>query len=325
MKALILFIFTSALFGDELANEVYSQIRDICHPTLEDYVLIQDYLSNEYRPFLDRLDPWQYRGKALEFRFIGRTPEEEIEYGIIPVHCSPEERENCLLLYSSFNYDYPKGVRTIIEKVKHSDFKGHIIYRIGGWPDLEGGSLQYAHIPFSFKVFCFQEAIKMGFKKAFWLDASIMPVCSLNAIFGEIKEKGCFTYATGYNLKEMCTEAVTGYDQRYYAAERVFSLLGASYSDAGKMPAFAAGILGFDLENPRAREAIDRWLEITKNHEEAYYSARQELTVISIILNQLGFTAKAGKDYATYDAKELDRPGLEFFIDKYLTQPNWPN
>jgi hypothetical protein len=66
-------------WADKYADQVYSKIKDIRHPTLKDYKKIQKYLSKGERPFIDRLDGWQYKEKAREFRFIGRNPEESIE------------------------------------------------------------------------------------------------------------------------------------------------------------------------------------------------------------------------------------------------------
>jgi len=305
--------FIRFLLADAFTSDLYSKIKDIYDPSIDDYIEIQNYLSYEFRPLLNRLDSWQYRGKALEFRFIGRNDDEQIEHGVIPVNCEESDRNNCILLYCSFNHEYPKCLKKLVERIKNSDFKGHIIYRIGGWPDLEGGSLVFSHIPYAFKISSFREALRLGFKRAFWLDASVVPVCSLNDIFKVIEEKGYFTYVSPYNMKEL-------------ANEEVCQIMGVPYSEADQIPAFVAGILGFNFENERALEAVRRWVDITKNHEEAYFSPRQDLCVISIILYQLGLTdANQGGEKATYDIKEIDRPGLQFYLDKFATQPNWPN
>jgi len=300
-------------WADKYADQVYSKIKDIRHPTLKDYKRIQKYLSKGERPFIDRLDGWQYKGKAREFRFIGRNPEESIESGIIPVHCDSGERENCIVLYCSFNHEYPKCLKQLIERIRNSSFKGHILYHVGGWPDVEGKALKFAHIPFAFKLCSFREAQRLGYKRALWLDAAIVPLIDLNDVFSVIGQNGCFTFAIDDTLSTLCNK-------------KACRAMGVDFRQAHLIHGVLAGILGFDFQQPLAQEAIKRWYDITKYHEEAYFSPRGELCVISVIFYQLGLTHHPnvlGK--VTWEKEEIQQPGLEFFVDKYAVQPNWPN
>ena len=150
---------------------MYAQIRDLKHPTEDDYRLIQTYLASGNRPFLHRLKDYEQRAKDI--KIIGRRPREAPRSGSAAVNCSPDDRNRCVLVYSSFNERYPQGLERLVELIKHSDFKGHVLYRVGGWPDAEGGSLTLAHLPYAFKVCYFKEAERLGFKRIFWLDAAI--------------------------------------------------------------------------------------------------------------------------------------------------------
>ncbi len=296
----------------EHADCVYAEIEDICHPTLDDYMLIQEYLFYGFRPFIDRLNPWQYKSKAREFRLVGRNSSEVIESGVIPVNCEENDRENCILLYCSFNHEYPRCLKRLIDMIKSSDFKGHIVFHIGGWPDLEGGSLTFAHIPFAFKISSFREAERLGFKRALWLDASIVPLDSLNNTFKMISENGYFTFRTINHIKELCNE-------------HACDALGVNFDEADQIPACLAGIIGFDFQNDAAQKALTRWYEVTKNHEEAYFSFYQELCVLSVILHQTGLSdIRKLEGIVTWEINEIDNPGIEFFVDKYAVQPNWP-
>jgi hypothetical protein len=177
MRWLICLLVFTKLYGDD-PEDVYRKIQDIYHPTVNDYRLIQDYLTNGERPLLYRLE--NYAQKARDFKIIGDAlPQSKV----IAVNSCKMVRENCILLYSSYNFDYQKGLKRIIEILVKSDYKGHILYYIGGWPNVEGGSLLLAHVPYAFKVAAFKEAERLGYKRAFWLDASVIPLVSMNQIF----------------------------------------------------------------------------------------------------------------------------------------------
>ena len=303
----------SLINGDEYSDKIYSQITDIYHPTEQDFLLIQEYLAHGTRPFISRLDPWQYLEKARNFRLLGRTPSEKIESGIIPVNCDENWKENCILIYSSFNYLYPECAKTMIELIRKSDFKGHILYRIGGWPDVLGGNLILAHIPFAFKICFFREAERLGYKNALWLDASVVPINSLNNSLQIIEKQGYISFVTNYNLQD-------------YSNREAIAAMGVNYEEARQIPLYLAGLIGFNFGNDLAQKALSLWYEITKYNKEASYSARQELCVISSILHRLGmpnFSFYTNK--ITWDKTEATSTKYDFFIDKFAVQPDWPN
>ncbi|MDB6081732.1 MAG: hypothetical protein JWO53_1004, partial [Chlamydiia bacterium] len=144
------------------------------------------------RDDIQRLNDYNYEHVTKTFKIIGNTPGELPKYEIIPVNSESSDRENCVIIYSSFNRYYQQGLERLVQHIKESDFKGHIIYRLGGWPDTEGGSLVLAHVPYAFKVCLFKEVQALGYKRAFWLDTSILPLVSLNTLFRMTEEKGYF-------------------------------------------------------------------------------------------------------------------------------------
>ncbi|HEY5259878.1 MAG TPA: hypothetical protein VIJ46_04450 [Rhabdochlamydiaceae bacterium] len=287
-------------YADPHADAVYAQIRDLKHPTQADYRLIQNYLTFGNRPFLYRLKDYEQRAKDI--KIIGRRPREVPRSGSVAVNCAPNDRNRCVLVYSSFNERYPQGLERLVDLIKHSDFKGHVLYRVGGWPDVEGGSLTLAHLPYAFKVCYFKEAERLGFKRVFWLDAAIVPLVSLNDIFQTIEEQGYFTVGNTHSV---------GQHFNTYAA----AAMGITVEAAAQMPACSVGILGFDLTNERAKKTLDRWYEITKTSEEASYSSRPELNIISVILNQMEMTEwlDLGR---TAGSKTRIQPSTVFWIDR---------
>ena len=305
-------LMRALLNGDEYSSQIYSQIEDIYHPTEQNFRLIQEYLEHGTRPLVSRLDAWQYQEKARNFRLLGRNESEKIESGIIPVNCDENWKENCILLYSSFNYAYPECTKKLIDLIRNSDFKGHILYRIGGWPDIEGGNLVLAHIPFAFKICFFSEAQRLGYKHALWLDTSVVPINGLNDTFQTIAQQGYFCFITNFPLQN-------------YSNREAIAAMGVTYDEASQIPLYVAGLIGFNFDNALAQKALNLWYEITAYREEASYSARQELCIISSILHRLGMThCSYYADKITWDRNEIGNHKFDFLVDKLAVQPNWP-
>lgn len=271
-KYLLLFLCVLQLIHcDEEAKVVYGKIKDIRHPTLLDYYLIQNYLTHGKREGLENLKDTEKRQR--DFKLIGKFPEEMPKEGLIPVNCKPDDRENCLVLYASFNLHYPDGLKRLIKLISESDFKGHILYHLGGWPDLEGGSLVLAHVPHAFKACCFKEAQRLGFKRLLWLDVSIVPVVSLNTIFQMIAKKGYFTIGNYHSIKEYCNPETAAY-------------FGYTLEETNKLLSCQSGFIGVDLTTDNGKKVVDLFYRAAQD-KHGYFSARSDQTALSLILHRL--------------------------------------
>ena len=150
------------LVAEEPIPKVYRQISDISHPSFDDYLLLQNFLSTGERPLSELKDMEE---RVRHFQIVDPSDRKSISSDLVALHCPPESRENCVLMYSSFNKNYPKALRRVLGVISSSDFSGHVMYRIGGWPNTEEGDLTLAHVPYAFKVCLFREARRMGFKR----------------------------------------------------------------------------------------------------------------------------------------------------------------
>lgn len=262
------------IFSDDIYEKpaVYSALSSITHPTLDDLYKVQGYLSNGERSNINFLD--DYKPNARNLKIIGNTFDELPQYGDIAVNCEESDRENCIIVYASFNKNYPRGLKRLVEFVKHSDFKGHVIYRIGGWPNIEGGSLALAHVPYAFKVSFFKEAEAKGFKRAFWMDTAILPVVSLNDIFDMIAESGYFVMGNSHNIGP-------------YTCRPSIDAFGLTIEQANEIPSCSAGIFGVDFTSPIGKDLIDSWYRAAQN-KVAFFSPRSDQNALSIILHARG-------------------------------------
>ena len=261
---------TQRVFSEKF--KVYQQVTDICHPSIEELQMIQSVLLHSERPELYFLA--DNERVPREFKFIGDLPNEMPQHLHIAVNSDPNERENCLIIYASYNRRFPKGAKRLFSNVAESDFKGHIHCRIGGWPDIEGGSLGLAHVPYAFKVCFFKEMKRLGYKRVLYLDSSVLPIVSLNQIFKIIEERGYFVVENGHSVGDVCHFATVAWAFHLTLAELT------------TMCSCQAGLFGVDFTDDRACQLIDAWYEAAKDPF-AFYSPRSDQTALSILLYQL--------------------------------------
>lgn len=266
--------FLSYLHADDIYADipVYQELSSLVNPTAADLLKVQNYLTFGERSIIRHLR--DYEPNARNFKIIGTTPDEQPQYGDIAVNCDENERENCLIVYASFNKNYPRGLKRLVDFVKNSDFRGHILYRIGGWPNIAGGSLALAHVPYAFKVSFFKEAQSKGFKRAFWLDTSILPVVSLNKIFEMIQEAGYFSMGNSHYIGP-------------YMTSPAIQAFGLTFEEANQIPSCSAGITGIDFTTKVGRAIVDRWYAAAQN-KVAFFSPRSDQNALSIVLYSLG-------------------------------------
>lgn len=279
--------------------DVYQKIENIYSPTIADYRMIQDYLAHGARPYLERLK--LYSRVARNFKIIGDQPDELPQSGIVPVNCSIEKKENCVVLYASLNLNYPAGLKKLVKEIAASDFEGHVIYHLGGWPNIEGGSLVLAHVPYAFKVAAFKEAQRLGYKRAFWLDTAIKPLVSLNTIFSMIEASGYFIIGGNYLIGSSLEPDVA-------------KAFGITQAEALKIPNCFSGMIGLDFTNKTGVEIIDRWYQAAF-HPTAFYSAKPEQFPYSIIVYQLGLIELIiSHQRVAFDVSQIN-PSSLFLID----------
>lgn len=252
---------------------VYKEIKDIKHPTYQDYKHIQEYLTHGKREGLEKLADTEM--KIRNMKIIGSKDDEYPERKLIAVNSSLDEKENCVVLYSSFNLNFKQGQERLIEHIKNSDYKGHILSYHGGWPDLEGGSLVLAHVPFAFKSCIIKEAQALGYKRILWLDSSILPLTSLSNIFNWIKDKGYFAVANYHSIEDYCSPQAAGY-------------FGFNLKNTGNLVSCQAGFLGVDVTRDEGRTILDEFYKAAFD-EYAYYSPRSDQSALSLILHKHHF------------------------------------
>lgn len=65
------------------------------------------------------------------------------------VNTSPLDLDCCIIAYTSYSKVYERLLKDLLKKLPKY-FKGHILYRIGGWPNMEEGF--FFHIDYERKL-----------------------------------------------------------------------------------------------------------------------------------------------------------------------------
>jgi hypothetical protein len=283
----------------ENAVSLYADIKDPLHPTDEDYRKIQDYLTSGKREEIAGLGEY-YAGLARNFKVIGDAPGETPESGTIAFHCDDDQRENCVITYASFNLNYPNALRHLIQSVKDSGFKGHVLYRIGGWPNAAGGSLAVSHVPYAFKAAFFKEAERKGYKRVLWLDTSLSPLVKLDSIFDRIAQDGYFFMGNSHMVGP-------------YINEKAANALGVPLVTTFLIPSCSSGMVGLDLTNPKGKEIADKWYEAAFDPH-AYFSSRPDQNSLSVILFRCGINNLTPISRLAHGTEEIT-PNSLFLLD----------
>jgi hypothetical protein len=300
---LILLVVVSGLLFFAHKRESLSIKKLYSHtaPTREDYLLIQHHLQHGKRPFLKYLKDCE--SGVRKFRLISKKPEKIPQFEKICVNCSENDRQNCIILYASYNRNYPAALKRLLGKIVASDYKGHVLYRIGGWPNTDGGDLPLAQVPYAFKVCFFREAQRLGYKKILWLDTAVTPLVSFDEQFSWIQQKGYLAVGNTHTVGPFFNQTAA-------------KALGVKLEESFTIPSASAGILGFDLSQPHAQRALELWYEAARSPH-AFFSPRSDQNALSIILHQLGMTDWI--DYARVaEGEEKIVPSSLYLLDRHF-------
>ncbi|MBX3718988.1 MAG: glycosyltransferase family 2 protein [Parachlamydiales bacterium] len=251
-------------------GQIYGQIKDICHPTLDDYKLLHNYLFHGPRLNLDRLADIYYGQRTI--RILGDSPDQIPVSGLVHVNSTGEEKENCILLFSTYNRNYPRGVRRQLNCIINSEFKGDVLYQIGGWPDEEGRGLVLSHVPYAFKVCFIRQAQRLGYKRILWMDSSIVPIANLNEIFGMIQKKGYLIMGN--------EPFIVG----PYTNPQAAAFFGLTHAETHQIPSISAAVFGLDLTQKVGRDLLDHWYRAAQDPD-AFFSSRADQNAFSLLLH----------------------------------------
>ncbi len=280
MKIFFALLCCSYLFADTeedakirsyfLAPEITElPVSDWLNPTFEDYSMIQKHMrANLHRvintPVAERLFPkdrldgehvvqgWiAYRLGRIQLVKLN-SPETMPEFRIIYFNNDPEKKDKCVICFTGHGFpdkDWSRGIALMIHKLKRCNFDGHFLYRIGGWPNLAKGRLQFADVPYAFKPFFCEEARDLGYKNILWLDACTFPVKSLDPIFELLRRNGCcfFSYRGELSQERM--------------QERGYVMRSLGFNPRRPYRDISSRVVGFNVAHPNGAKLLNSWIQ----------------------------------------------------------------
>ncbi|NNM43180.1 MAG: hypothetical protein HKM07_02430 [Chlamydiae bacterium] len=255
--------------GEEEVNKILSELPDITSPTPEEYAQLEEFLRVGDRPYLDAftklkaphpLPPplpltkdigWHKNCRTL--KLIGYKNEPPI-YEVHHLNSSPHDKSRCVVLYGSYNDSYPQSVKKVLEGLKKIQFSGHVILRIGGYPNLQFGGLKLCHIPYAWKVSAIMEAKNLGYKSIVWLDARMYPITNIDTIFKVTEYLGYFLFTNNTTLDDLLRENLV--ESEVLKALRVANPKAVNH--------ILGDVIGINSEDAAASSFLTDWMNETE-------------------------------------------------------------
>jgi len=219
--------------------------------------------------------------KIYESPSIGRERTRIIKRGknkkyphlnVLVLNTTPEDKECCIITYASYNKTYPQLLEFLLGRLKDT-FKGHVLYRIGGWPNMENGCLAHSDCPYGFKACAFQEAYNLGYKKILWLDCLLNPVKDLTPLFDAIEQNtALYRYDSYFSEK--------------FINQNVLDAFNLTFEEVKSCQHMAAGIFGLNFHKSIAVEFLKAWHESEITKKKGYFNFLPEQIPLSILLRQ---------------------------------------
>lgn len=255
--------------GEKTVDLFFQSISNLKNPTYRDFKRIEDFLQNGDRPYLTPLST-----KSLRYRdeSVGNQYEKNSrncrwiklvgDNGEMPVrrlhvmNTTKEDKSRCIGLFATYNYPYPGKLNLLVEELRKVGYKGHILLRIGGFPDTENDGIMLCHIPFSWKVAMLEEMQSLGYENVLWLDASMHPIQNIDYIFQLIESFGYLVCYAGFTLDHG--------RNLFRHLPRALNSLGVTDQLLTCIPHLASPIIGLDLSKQTNRQFLKEWMRETK-------------------------------------------------------------
>jgi hypothetical protein len=120
------------------------------------------------------------------------------------------------------------------------------------WTEYPPGCPPHAELPYGFKSYAFQEAVKSGYETILWLDASCWAVQPLEPLFEHIEKVGhVFSYE--------------GHWAGAWLKDEAFPVLNCTRDYAMTVPLFGGMFMGICLQNERSRKWLERFCEVCQD------------------------------------------------------------
>lgn len=167
--------------------------------------------------------------------------------------------KNTVIINVGVDYWYEKGSKRLRESLIENGFDGDLLIDI----QYPAHSPKHSENPYAFKVYQFEKALALGYKKIFWMDCSIISSPDPNRILQIMNEQSCYFVKNGQSVGQETNDFTLDY-------------FGVSRDEAMDMPQVCSGFFGLDFNKIKCRNIYRRWKEAceagcfkgNRNHDE---------------------------------------------------------
>lgn len=190
-------------------------------------------------------------------------------------------------------------------------FTGDSIILAGSLPD---GSQTHENNPYAFKIYAFENALKLGYKKILWLDSSFYAVKNIQPLSDYITENGFHFFKTGYNLAQSCND-------------RTLNFAGITRDEAEHITEYASGAVGFDFSKEICVNVYNYWKYLmqkgmfkgsrvhdNQSQDPRFLFHRQDQSCLTIAMHKYGMKMKEDTEFIAYFGGEYNHEKLLLFI-----------
>jgi hypothetical protein len=161
-------------------------------------------------------------------------------------------------------------------------------------------------VPYAFKALSIKKAIDEGHRYILWCDSVVYATKDIQPIFNHIKEHGYLFFDNiGYSIGD-------------YTSDACLAIYGMTREEAFNSKMIMACVMGFDLQNPKAQQFLDKYIagvyngsymgdwhnnNLQVSNDMRVKGTRHDQSVASIIIKQMGLDiTNAQSTYFAYSS-----------------------
>lgn len=213
------------------------------------------------------------------------------------------------------NCGFPEGYASISERLDASlsstDYSGDRIILKNERPPL---SPSHQENPYAFKIYLFEHALGLGYKKIMWLDSSFYVVKNPQPLIDYVNKNGFYFFKTGYNLAQSVNDKTLCYANMVR-------------DGAEQITEYASGCVALNFDFPEVRKMYMRWKEYMlagmfkgsrahggQSDDPRFLFHRQDQSCLSLAMFENGIKMKDDPEFVAYYGGDYSHEKLIFFI-----------
>ena len=161
------------------------------------------------------------------------------------------DNQKCIVTFADGSGYYAKAMMRQELSMKQVGFDGRW-YGINDYlhikSPLHKGPAEHNPVPYAFKPYSIKKAIEEGARYVLWLDSVVYATKSVEPIFDYIKMNGYLLFDNiGFSIGD-------------YTSDACLNHFGMTRDEAFNQPMLMACVLGFDIQNPKAKEFLEKYI-----------------------------------------------------------------